>query len=66
MRLLSKSIYGKKFLEEVQANTAEYLDIFEEHSSALTTKLPSEIEFRKKSILVSEHAANGLYSLQSG
>ncbi|VVC35037.1 Aminopeptidase P,Peptidase M24 [Cinara cedri] len=34
---------------EVQESTAEYLDVFEECSSASTTKLPSEIEFRKRS-----------------
>jgi len=44
-------IYGEKYLEEVQASTAEYSDVFEECSSALTTKLPSEIEFRKRSIV---------------
>jgi len=48
-RLLSKPIYGKEFLGEVQASTTEYLDVFEEHSSASTTKLPSEIELCKKS-----------------
>ncbi|HCE59829.1 MAG TPA: aminopeptidase [Wolbachia sp.] len=48
-RPLSKPIYGKKFLGEVQESTAEYLDVFEECSSASTTKLPSEIEFRKRS-----------------
>ncbi|HCE59712.1 MAG TPA: hypothetical protein DEQ74_02675 [Wolbachia sp.] len=34
---------------EVQASTAEYLGVFEERSSASTTKLPSKIEFRKRS-----------------
>ncbi|VVC46517.1 tRNA nucleotidyltransferase/poly(A) polymerase, RNA and SrmB- binding domain,Poly A polymerase, head [Cinara cedri] len=48
-RPLSKSIYGKKFLGEVQASIAEYVDVFEERSSASITKLPSEIEFRKRS-----------------
>ncbi|HCE59285.1 MAG TPA: hypothetical protein DEQ74_00390, partial [Wolbachia sp.] len=47
-RPLSKTIYGKKFLEEVQASTTEYSNVFEERSSASTTKLPSEIEFRKR------------------
>jgi len=51
IRPLSKPICGKKFLEEEQASTAEYLDVFEERRSASTTKLPSEIEFRKRSIL---------------
>jgi transketolase len=50
IRPLSKPIYDEKFLGEVQASTTEYLDVFEEHSSASTTKLPSEIEFRKRSI----------------
>ncbi|WP_174855531.1 PD-(D/E)XK nuclease family protein [Wolbachia endosymbiont of Ctenocephalides felis wCfeT] len=48
-RLLSKPIYGEKFLGEAQASTTEYLDVFEERSSASTTKLPLEIELRKKS-----------------
>jgi len=48
-RPLLKPIYGEKFLGEVQASTVEYLDVFEEHSSASTTKSPSEIEFRKRS-----------------
>ncbi|WCR53325.1 MAG: hypothetical protein PG981_000347 [Wolbachia endosymbiont of Ctenocephalides orientis wCori] len=30
--------------------TAEYSNVFEERSSASTTKLPLEIEFRKKPI----------------
>ncbi|VVC42738.1 Alkaline-phosphatase-like, core domain,BPG-independent PGAM, N-terminal,Rickettsial palindromic [Cinara cedri] len=48
-RPLSKPIYGEEYLEEVQASTTEYLDVFEERSSASTTKLPSEIKFRKGS-----------------
>ncbi len=48
-RLLSKPVYGEKFLGEAQASTAEYLNVFEERRQASTTKLPSEIEFRKKS-----------------
>ncbi|WCR53056.1 MAG: hypothetical protein PG981_000078 [Wolbachia endosymbiont of Ctenocephalides orientis wCori] len=44
---LSKPIYDQKFLGEVQASTTEYSNVFEEHSSASTTKLPLEIEFRK-------------------
>ncbi|WP_395463246.1 riboflavin synthase [Wolbachia endosymbiont of Cantharis cryptica] len=48
-RPISKFVCGEKFLGEVQASTAEYLDVFEEHSQASTTKLPSEIEFQKGS-----------------
>ncbi|WCR53682.1 MAG: Protein PhlB [Wolbachia endosymbiont of Ctenocephalides orientis wCori] len=48
-RSLSKPIYDQKFLGEVQASTAEYSNVFEERSSASTTKLPLEIEFRKRS-----------------
>ncbi|GFR28519.1 riboflavin synthase [Trichonephila clavata] len=48
-RPLSKFVCGEKFLGEAQASTAEYLNVFEEHSQALTTKLPSEIEFQKGS-----------------
>ncbi|WCR53117.1 MAG: Glutamine--fructose-6-phosphate aminotransferase [isomerizing] [Wolbachia endosymbiont of Ctenocephalides orientis wCori] len=48
-RPLSKPIYDQEFLGEVQASTAEYLNVFEERSSASTTKLPLEIEFQKKS-----------------
>nr|WP_265037617.1 riboflavin synthase [Wolbachia endosymbiont (group A) of Anomoia purmunda] len=48
-RPLLKFVCGKKFLGEAQASTAEYLSVFEEHSQALTTKLPSEIEFQKGS-----------------
>ncbi|VVC42900.1 Ankyrin repeat-containing domain,Ankyrin repeat [Cinara cedri] len=48
-RLFSKSIYGKGFVGKVQASTAEYSDVFEKHGSALTTKLPSGIEFQKRS-----------------
>jgi len=48
-RPLSKPIYGKKFLGGVQASTAEYLDVFEERSSASTTKSPLECEFRERS-----------------
>ncbi|VVC38929.1 Hypothetical protein CINCED_3A008569, partial [Cinara cedri] len=44
-RLLSKPIYDKKSLKEVQASTTEYLYVFEEHSSASAKKLPSEISF---------------------
>lgn len=47
-RALPKPIYGEKFLGEVQASSTEYLDVFEEHSSASTTKLQSEIEFQKR------------------
>ncbi|MDN5248310.1 MAG: 2-C-methyl-D-erythritol 4-phosphate cytidylyltransferase [Wolbachia endosymbiont of Tyrophagus putrescentiae] len=52
IRLLSKPIYGEKFLEEMQQSTAEYLDVFEKRKQASTTKLPLEIEFRKRSINV--------------
>ncbi|HCE59594.1 MAG TPA: type I glyceraldehyde-3-phosphate dehydrogenase [Wolbachia sp.] len=52
-RPLSKPIYGKKFLGEVQASTTEYLDVFEECRSTSTTKLPSEIEFQKRSNVLS-------------
>ncbi|MDD9335929.1 MAG: NAD-dependent DNA ligase LigA [Wolbachia sp.] len=48
-RLLSKTIYGKKSLREVQVKTTEYSNVFEEHRQTSITKLPSEIEFRKKS-----------------
>ncbi|WCR52990.1 MAG: Dephospho-CoA kinase [Wolbachia endosymbiont of Ctenocephalides orientis wCori] len=48
-RPLSKPIYDQKFLGEVQVSTAEYSNVFEERSSASTTKLPLEIEFRKRS-----------------
>ncbi|MDD9336609.1 MAG: M24 family metallopeptidase, partial [Wolbachia sp.] len=47
-RPISKPICGEKFLEEVHASTTEYLDVFEEHSSTSTTKLPLEIEFQKR------------------
>ncbi|VVC46428.1 Hypothetical protein CINCED_3A024382 [Cinara cedri] len=50
IRPLLKPIYRKKFLGEVQASTTEYLDVFEERSSALIIKLPSKIELRKTSI----------------
>ena len=52
--LLSRPIHDQKFLEEIQANTAEYSYVFEERSSALTTKLLSEIEFRKRSNVYTE------------
>jgi len=59
-RPLSKTIYGKKFLEEVQASTTEYSNVFEERSSSSTTKLPSEIEFQKRSniraVNIKQHA----------
>ncbi len=61
IRPLSKPIYDEKFLGEVQASTTEYLDVFEEHSSASTTKLPSEIEFRKRSNDTSK-LVNRIYS----
>ncbi|VVC42861.1 Alkaline-phosphatase-like, core domain,BPG-independent PGAM, N- [Cinara cedri] len=48
-RSFSKPIYGEEYLEEVQASNTEYLDAFEELSSYSTTKLSSEIEFRKGS-----------------
>ncbi|MDD9336115.1 MAG: CCA tRNA nucleotidyltransferase [Wolbachia sp.] len=48
-RLLSKPIYGEKSLGEVQASTIEYLNVFDEHRQTSTIKLPSEIEFQKKS-----------------
>jgi glyceraldehyde 3-phosphate dehydrogenase len=37
----------------VQASTTEYLDVFEECRSTSTTKLPSEIEFQKRSNVLS-------------
>ncbi|VVC42762.1 Riboflavin synthase-like beta-barrel [Cinara cedri] len=47
VRPLLKPIYSKKFLEEEQESAAEYLDAFEEHSSASATKLSSEIDDKK-------------------
>ncbi|MBD0392042.1 ankyrin repeat domain-containing protein [Wolbachia endosymbiont of Pentalonia nigronervosa] len=63
IRPLSKPIYGKKFLGEVQASTAEYLGVFEEYSSASTTKLPSEIEFQKMSIEINAKGQDDLTPL---
>ncbi|MDD9331539.1 MAG: diaminopimelate epimerase [Wolbachia sp.] len=48
-RLPWKPIYGEKSLEEVQASTTEYSNVFEGRRQTSTAKLPSEIEFRKKS-----------------
>ena len=48
-RPLSKPIYNEEVLGETQMSTAEYMDIFEERRQVLTTKLPLEIEFRKRS-----------------
>ncbi|UWW97366.1 MAG: BamA/TamA family outer membrane protein [Candidatus Cardinium sp.] len=48
-RPLSKAIYDQQFLGEAQSNTAAYSDVCEEHRPASTPKLPSEIEFRKRS-----------------
>nr|WP_323738869.1 palindromic element RPE1 domain-containing protein [Candidatus Trichorickettsia mobilis] len=50
MRPLSKPIYDEEFLGDTQASTAEYIEIREERSQVSTTKLPSEIEFGKRSI----------------
>ncbi|MDD9331103.1 MAG: Holliday junction resolvase RuvX [Wolbachia sp.] len=47
-RLISKPIYGEKSLGEVHASTTEYSNVFDEHRKTSTTKLPLEIEFRKK------------------
>lgn len=41
---------SEKFLEEAQRSTAEYSNVFKERSQASTTKLPSEIEFRKRGL----------------
>ncbi|WCR54355.1 MAG: hypothetical protein PG981_001377 [Wolbachia endosymbiont of Ctenocephalides orientis wCori] len=46
---LSKPIDGEKFLGKAQASAAESSNVFEERSSASTTKLPSEIESQKRS-----------------
>lgn len=45
---LSQNLFMiRNVLGETQASTAEYLDVFEESSQVLTTKLPSEIGFSK-------------------
>ncbi|WCR53187.1 MAG: Phosphomannomutase/phosphoglucomutase [Wolbachia endosymbiont of Ctenocephalides orientis wCori] len=47
--LSSKPVYDEKVLGEEKMSTAEYLNVFEERKQSSTTKLPSEIEFQRKS-----------------
>ncbi|WP_186292420.1 AAA family ATPase [Cardinium endosymbiont of Dermatophagoides farinae] len=49
IRPLSKAICDQQFLGEAWSSTAEYSAVFEECRQASTPKLPSEIEFRKRS-----------------
>ena len=49
-RPLSKPIYDEEFLGDTQASTASsIIEIREERNQVSTTKLPSEIEFGKRS-----------------
>ena len=51
IRPLSKPIYDEEFLGDTQASTASsIIEIREERNQVSTTKLPSEIEFGKRSI----------------
>ncbi|WP_157956396.1 hypothetical protein [Wolbachia endosymbiont of Folsomia candida] len=49
MRLLSKLAYERQVLGAHGAENQSVLDIHEDLSTGVTTQLPTEVEFRKKS-----------------
>ncbi|MBD0391423.1 phosphate ABC transporter permease PstA [Wolbachia endosymbiont of Pentalonia nigronervosa] len=61
IRSLSKPIYGKR-----RSASEAPQDVFEERRSTLTTKLPSEIEFRKRSTEIWFTASSVINSINKG
>ncbi|MCC8371502.1 MAG: palindromic element RPE1 domain-containing protein [Rickettsia endosymbiont of Pseudomimeciton antennatum] len=52
MRPLAKLAYAEKFEGDAERRTATYLSVREDSSTASTSKLPAEVEFCKRSILI--------------
>ncbi|MCC8483217.1 MAG: palindromic element RPE1 domain-containing protein [Rickettsia endosymbiont of Labidopullus appendiculatus] len=48
-RPLSKLAYAEEFEGDASPRTAAYYSVREEQSTAITYKLPTEVEFRKRS-----------------